>query len=448
MKRLDHLFVLTEQQEKRMQQIGKLADSFAADAHRIDAEHGFAFEHIEALRKLNYFSDPVPKAYGGAGLSLYELVLYQERLAQGDAPTALGAGWHLSVVHDFNYKQPWSKDKIAQINSEIVQRQVLLNKAVTEKTSGSPTRGGKPLTAAKRLADGSYMLNGRKTFTTLSPVLDYFIVVASLEDEEGTAEFIIPRDAAGLTIDETWHMAGMRGTASHDLVLEDAIVPETALLCRIEKKAGRAATPSLLHIPACYLGIALAARKEAIKFAHSYHPNSLPHPIIHLPHIQQQLGQIELELQTARHFLYSVAARWDRLIAQQGESNKLEVHKNQGQQLDNDMGIGQVAQQDLDMEIGQTAQQRLSSHLGQVQHSTELLTAELNAVKVTAINTALSVVDKAMRIVGAHSLALDHPLQRMYRDVRFGLHNPPMEDAVLGMLGRLAIADLEGSDQA
>lgn len=73
----------------------------------------------------------------------------------------------------------------------------------------------------------------------------------------------------------------------------------------------------------------------------------------------------------------------------------------------------------------------------------EQLSIELNAVKVTAIQTALSVVDKAMRIVGAHSLALDHPLQRMYRDVRFGLHNPPMEDAVLSMLGRLAIKDIE-----
>lgn len=390
MKRLDHLFVLNEQQEQRIAEIGKLADSFAMEAQRVDAEHSFAYSHIEALRSIGYFSYPVPIAYGGAGISLYELVMYQERLAQGDAAIALGVGWHLSVVHDLNFKQQWPQSEIAGLNRQIVEQQLLLNKAVTEKASGSPTRGGKPLTTAKRREDGSYMLNGRKTFTTLSPVLDYFIVVASLEDEEGAAEFIIPRDTAGLSIDETWNMVGMRGTASHDLVLEDVVVPEAALKLRLAKKSAINATPSLLHIPACYLGIALAARKEAIKFAYHYHPNSLPAPIIQLPNIVQLLGQIELELQTARHFMYSVAARWDQQVV-----------------------------------------------------PLEHLIAELNAVKVAAMQAALSVVDKAMRIVGAHSLSLDHPLQRMYRDVRFGLHNPPMEDAVLNMLGKQAIADYE-----
>lgn len=390
MKRLDHLFVLTGQQEQRITGIGKLADSFAEEAQRVDAEHSFAYKHIEALRSIDYFSYPVPTAYGGAGISLYELVMYQERLAQGDAAIALGVGWHLSVVHDLNMKQQWSQPEIAELNRQIVAQQLLLNKAVTEKASGSPTRGGKPLTTAKHREDGSYVLNGRKTFTTLSPVLDYFIVVASLENEEGAAEFMIPRDTAGLSIDETWNMVGMRGTASHDLVLEDVVVPKAALKLRLAKKSAINATPSLLHIPACYLGIALAARKEAIKFAYHYHPNSLPAPIIQLPNIVQQLGQIELELQTARHFMYSVAARWDQQIV-----------------------------------------------------PPEHLIAELNAVKVAAMQAALSVVDKAMRIVGAHSLSLDHPLQRMYRDVRFGLHNPPMEDAVLNMLGKQAIADYE-----
>lgn len=388
MKRLDHLFVLNKQQEQRMNAIGELADSFAAEAHRVDAEHDFAYKHIEALRGIGYFSYPVPAASGGAGISLYELVLYQERLAQGDAATALGVGWHLSVVKDINDKQLWPQAAIAQLNEQIVKQQLLVNRAATEKASGSPTRGGKPLTTAKQREDGSYVLSGRKTFTTLSPVLDYFIVTASLE--QGTAEFIIPREATGLCIEQTWHMLGMRGTASHDLVLDDVVVPETALVYRFPDKAARTATPSLLHIPACYLGIALAARKEAIKFAYHYHPNSLPAPIIQLPNIVQQLGKIELELQAARHFLYSVAARWDQQAQPQ-----------------------------------------------------EQLVAELNAVKVTAIETALSVVDKAMRIVGAHSLALDHPLQRMYRDVRFGLHNPPMEDAVLTMLGKLAVDDYE-----
>lgn len=39
-----------------------------------------------------------------------------------------------------------------------------------------------------------------------------------------------------------------------------------------------------------------------------------------------------------------------------------------------------------------------------------------------------------MRIVGAKSLERTNPLQRYYRDVRAGLHNPPMDDAVIHKL--------------
>ncbi|MCU6339463.1 acyl-CoA/acyl-ACP dehydrogenase, partial [Enterobacter quasiroggenkampii] len=69
----------------------------------------------------------------------------------------------------------------------------------------------------------------------------------------------------------------------------------------------------------------------------------------------------------------------------------------------------------------------------------ELRAADLAAAKVFAVQSAPSIVDKAMRIVGAHSLRLDHPLQRMYRDVRFGLHNPPMEDIALTQLARASV---------
>ncbi|MEJ7329143.1 acyl-CoA dehydrogenase family protein, partial [Staphylococcus epidermidis] len=53
---------------------------------------------------------------------------------------------------------------------------------------------------------------------------------------------------------------------------------------------------------------------------------------------------------------------------------------------------------------------------------------ETSASKVVVMNQCLEVVDLAMRIVGAKSLEMERPLQRYYRDIRAGLHNPPMED--------------------
>ncbi|WP_407653308.1 acyl-CoA dehydrogenase [Brevibacillus ruminantium] len=237
-------------------------------------------------------------------------------------------------------------------------------------------------------------MNGRKTFTTFAPLLQWFLVTASLEGTDEVVELLIPQDTEGVTVEETWSMVGMRGTASHDLVLAEAVVPEEALVSKVDKTVYSKPNPYLLHIPACYLGIAVAARDEAISFATLYIPASLSRPVIETPHVERLLGEIELELTVARQLLYSVAREWE---------GKYEASPPGFQN------------------------------------------ADLAAVKTFVVKTALTVVDKAMRIVGAHSLSLSHPLQRMYRDVRFGLHNPPMEDVAIRQLAGRALQRWEAS---
>lgn len=60
--------------------------------------------------------------------------------------------------------------------------------------------------------------------------------------------------------------------------------------------------------------------------------------------------------------------------------------------------------------------------------------ADLAAVKTCVTNHAMEVVDLAMRVTGARSLSEKNPLQRYWRDVRAGLHNPPMDDATFMLL--------------
>ena len=64
----------------------------------------------------------------------------------------------------------------------------------------------------------------------------------------------------------------------------------------------------------------------------------------------------------------------------------------------------------------------------------------IGCCKVVVLDAALAVVDLAMRVVGGAGLARSLPLERYYRDIRPGLHNPPMEDAVLASLARQAVA--------
>jgi alkylation response protein AidB-like acyl-CoA dehydrogenase len=279
----------------------------------------------------------------------------------------------------------WPETTYQKVCSSIVQQKKLINSAHSESATGSPARGGLPQTQAKAQESGEWILNGRKTYTSLAPILDYFIVSATLEDTGEVGEFILSRDLDGLSIEETWNSISMRATRSDDLILENVRVPKEGLL--YIKKGPNEPKPQgwLLHIPACYLGIAIAARNEAVSFAQSYQPNSLPHPISEVPKVRERIGKMDVELTAARHFLYGVARKWD-----EHPDNRSE------------------------------------------------LVGELAAVKYIATNTALSVVDEAMRIVGAKSLQADHPLQRYYRDVRAGLHNPPADDLTLELMAKRA----------
>ncbi|RCX18589.1 alkylation response protein AidB-like acyl-CoA dehydrogenase [Fontibacillus phaseoli] len=382
----------TDKQQEWLARLDAVLEQNAAETEKADVENDLNYGLISDLKRIGYPALAVPSDLGGGGLSLTDFLAFQERIAQADAATALAIGWHMSTVLQLGAVRPWRTTDFESLCGEILGSSALINRADSEGATGSPSRGGVPQTTARRTPDG-YSITGTKRFTSLAPVLDYFIVSAFEPETGGVSDFLIPKGTQGLSIDRTWNTVGMRGTGSHDLVLRDAEVPFSAKV--IERKHSKVFQPNpfILFIPAVYLGIAEAARDEAVRFARSYQPNSLNHPITSLPNIQQTLGQIELEILAARHFLYSVAGKYEN------------------QEFDSVQGWD----------------------------------GDFGAAKVLAVQNALSVVDKAMRIVGIHGLSLSHPLQRLYRDVRFGLHNPPMEDAVLR---QLAVRALESKGTA
>ncbi|MBM4765042.1 acyl-CoA dehydrogenase [Bacillus sp. B15-48] len=368
----------------KLELMERLATKFQERASNVEGEGQFPFENIDDLKNSNYTRLTVPKKYGGSEISLYELVRLQEKLAEGDGSTALSIGWHMGIIKNLHEKSLWQEEIFQAICQEALKG-ALLNSAASEAQTGSPTRGGRPQTTARKDGD-TWVITGRKTFTTMAPVLDYFIVSAGIEESEETGYFLIPRSSLGLRIEETWDSVAMQGTGSHDLVLEQVRVKDEYYVETIIP-GKKQANGWLLHIPACYLGIAGAAQKYAIQFAKTYSPNSIQGTIIDIPAVRQKIGEMELELMKARHFLYAVAKDWDGMSEE---------------------------------ERGQMG-------------------AELGAVKMAATNSAIKVVDLAMRVVGARSLSRQNPLQRYYRDVRAGLHNPPMDDMTIEMLAKNAI---------
>ena len=178
----------------------------------------------------------------------------------------------------------------------------------------------------------------------------------------------------------------MRASGSNDLVLENVHVgPEayTDQSLPISPACAQQTGAWILATTAVYLGVAQAARNDAIKFAQRRRPNSLDKPISSLPHIQEKAAGMDLALMQAKAVLFDVAAQFSK-------------------------------------------------------EPTHTPASLIGAAKYIVTNRAVEIVDLAMRLVGAAWLAVSNPMQRYYRDVRAGLHNPPMEDAVIAQLGREA----------
>ncbi len=377
------LFVQTEKQRYWLEKLATLEEDFTQSAQQIDEDSVFPFENFKKLREIGYTKTTLPAEFGGEGFTVYDAVLAHETLSSYCGSTGLAASWTIQNIGELFENRYWEQSKLETFAQE-VNRGATINRAVSEFAMGSPVRGGRPATTAKK--DGEfYIINGRKNYTSGAPDLDYFLVSAWVEEEDHLGFFLVPKTAAGVSVDNTWDVFSMRGTGSDDLVLENVRVERSSLVEIPSYSTGFKLNGWLLLIPATYLGIAQAARDYAVNFATQHSPNSIQGTIAELPNVQNLIGEMDLELANARFTLYGVA----------------QLYSNPQTKL--------------------------------------TITNEVNIAKHVVTNTAIQVVDKAMRLVGAKSLQRSNPLQRYYRDVRAGLHNPPMDDITIKKLAETAI---------
>jgi alkylation response protein AidB-like acyl-CoA dehydrogenase len=366
-----------------------LAQRFAERAAKHDAEGSFPFENFDDLRTGGYPALTVPVECGGWGASLTDALLAQETLATGDGSTALAIGMHVQTVGGAATSEKWNNGLFPELCKEIVSRGALVNSCASEPELGSPSRGGRPATTARRDGNG-WIIDGRKTFASMAPALDYFIVPAAVEGEDQIARFLLPRQP-GIAVEDTWDSMGMRSTASNDVVLAGVRASDRMMisLTPIGPPDPNRLVPSAwfaLTVSAVYLGIAAAAQKVALEYAHQRTPTALGRPIATLEGVQRRLGETELALHVARSVLYRTAEQWD-------------------------------------------AQREVRDDMGEA----------IVIAKLTCTNNAIKVVDDAMRVVGGASMTHSLPLERYYRDVRAGLYHPPSDDSALPLLGRISL---------
>src|SRR5699024_8813517 len=149
------------------------------------------------------------------------------------------------------------------------------------------------------------------TFTSMSRRLSHFMVRAYFEEIDTVGIFLISEVTSCVQIADIRNMEAMRATDSHDLLINDASIPEENIV-EIRCAAGKQSNGWILHIFSTYLGIEQAARDYAVDFAKNYSPASIDGVIGDISTVQQNVGKMESLLLSARHFLWSTAALYNQ----------------------------------------------------------------------------------------------------------------------------------------
>jgi alkylation response protein AidB-like acyl-CoA dehydrogenase len=384
-----------------LERADRLAAVFAATAARHDRERSFPHEHVAAARAEGWPALAVPAALGGAGASLHDVCVLQERLGRGDTSSALGLGMHHMVMGAAGPEHTgWPQEVHAAFCTRVVADGALINSLASEPEQGSPARGGLPATTAER-RDGGWVLEGRKTWSTWLPALTHALVAARLDEPElppRAGTFLVDLSLPGVRRDPFFDALGLRATASGTLWLEGVRLPDEALLLAREPTTPDPRAPSLgpwfqLTSAAAYTGCAHAARDEVARFCRERRPNALAEPISSLPTVRLRLGRIDGAVRPARLLVLAAARAWDEAPAPERAA----------------------------------------------------LLPEIGTVKVQATQLAWQAVEEAMRLAGGPGLLPELSLERHWRDVRGGLIHPPLEDIHWQSLGA-ALATGEGGD--
>jgi len=382
---------MSEKRHRLISLAAELAADFATRAGEHDRDNSFPVENVTRMKECGYTALVIPEKHGGLGADLEDYVVCQEQLAQGCAATALAINMHLFGLGSMVERLTGGPQESLFLDA-IGRGKQILGGGISEPETG----GDWGFFATRARRDGEfYVLNGRKTFTSLSPVIDLFMVMATIEDSSpaASATFLIPRVAPGLQLVETWDAMGMRATASHDLVIKDVRVPAIAM--SQSRPAGPLDGQAIslfawfsLSVAAVYTGVAIAALNFTREFAGRYKPLTLPRPIKYLPGIQFAVAEADTLIAQSRALYVNLA----RDYLSQRESFKGET------------GL-----------------------------------ARLVMAKYVATNNAIRAVDCCMEAVGAHGILKKFPMERYYRDVRAGVNHPLSNARARELIGKAAL---------
>ncbi|GAA0392822.1 acyl-CoA dehydrogenase family protein [Streptomyces luteireticuli] len=203
-----------------------LVDLLRRNASRTEEDRRIAEENMTALREADLFRLLVPRRLGGRQANIRTLVEVSAELGRGCGSTAWTtsliniAGWIVGLYPGRAQREVYGADPHARACTAL------------------------PPTATSRAADGGQVVTGRWGFVSGCLHADWALLGMPVTDGSGQQPdqglALVPMDR--LSVEDTWQVAGMRGTGSHTLVADDVFVPSHRILSVTRAREGAYAT--------------------------------------------------------------------------------------------------------------------------------------------------------------------------------------------------------------
>jgi alkylation response protein AidB-like acyl-CoA dehydrogenase len=286
-----------------------LAPRIAAAASQIEAARELPADVVAALHEAGLFRMLVPRSLGGGEVEPALFVQAIEELAKADASTA----WCVAQICGVS--------TIAASLDREVAREIFAPGALL--AVGPPHASGRAVAAP-----GGYRVTGNWQYASGSRHATFMAAHCPVFEADGTPRVSannLPADRtlifpkSSVTMQDVWHVMGLKGTGTDSYSVTDLFVPEarsmTAFGRNPAEKRERGPlyqfTTFQLHgagFAAIALGLARASLDAFIELARAKTPYGLTYVLRDNAVIQSQIGVAQSQLAAARVFLIQALA--------------------------------------------------------------------------------------------------------------------------------------------
>jgi len=284
-------------------------EKIAPSAEHHDATGEYPLENIRLLGENGLMGIEVPAEYGGAGMDPVASVLAIIEVSAADAAHATIMSVNNSLFCNAVLSHGSEEQKQLYVRA-IAEGREIGAFALTESQSGSDATAMR--CRAVRQDDGTYVINGQKSWITSGPVARYIVLFAMTDPGKGSrgiTAFMIDTTRAGFGRGKTEPKLGVRASATCEIEFQDYVARAEDVI-GVEGQGFKIAMSLLdsgrIGIASQAVGIARAAYEASLAYARER--KSFGAPIGSFQMIQAKIADMKCKLDAA--LLLTLRAAW------------------------------------------------------------------------------------------------------------------------------------------